>query len=103
LDPWLAPEPVRVLPVGESHSASAHELAHLLDSAGLRVGVDAGPDTLARRVLRAHADSAPFALILGDREIAAGAATIRERGGQNQTLGQAEAAHFLVHHCRPPL
>jgi threonyl-tRNA synthetase len=103
LDPWLAPEQVRVLPVSESHSASAHELAHVLGSAGLRVGVDPGPDTLARRVLRAHADSAPFAVILGDREIAAGCATVRKRGGENHTLGQAEAAHFLVHHCRPPL
>jgi threonyl-tRNA synthetase len=103
LPPWLAPEQVRLLPVGEPHSNIARALVDSLAGSGLRAGVDPGPDTLARRVHRAHVDGVPFAVILGDREIAAGSATIRERGGENRTLAQAEVAEILACRCRPPL
>jgi threonyl-tRNA synthetase len=103
LPPWLAPEQVRLLPVGEPHSDFARSFADSLDRSGLRAGADPGPDTLARRVHRAHADGVPFVVILGDREIAAGSATLRERGGENRTLAQAEVAGNLAWRCRPPL
>jgi threonyl-tRNA synthetase len=100
---WLAPEQVRVLPVSEVHSSEAQVLANALDGAQLRVGVDASPGTLALRVHRANADGVPFALILGNREVASRSATIRERGGDNRTLPEVDAVDFLVQQCRPPL
>ncbi len=78
-------------------------LAYVLRGAGLRVGVDSDPDTLGRRIVRAHTDSVPFAVILGDREVATRSATIRQRGGENRLLSEADAADFLVNQCRPPL
>lgn len=103
LDPWLAPEQVRVLPVGEAHSTQARSLADLLDRSQLRVGVDSDAGTLALRIHRAHAEGVPFAVILGGREVGAGSATIRERGGANHTLPQVEATEYLARRCRPPL
>ena len=103
LDPWLAPEQVRVLPVSESHSPQAHALADVLDGSNLSVGVDNDPGTLALRVHRAHADGVPFVVILGQREVDSGSATIRERAGENRTLSQIEVTDFLVQRCSPPL
>jgi threonyl-tRNA synthetase len=100
---WLAPEQVRVLPVSEVHSSEAQVLANALDGAQLRVGVDASPGTLALRIHRANADGVPFALILGNREVASRSATIRERGGENRALPEVDAVDFLVQQCRPPL
>ena len=103
LDPWLAPEQVRVLPVSASHIAAARALADVLDHSSLRVGVDNDSGTLALRVHRAHADGVPFAVILGQREVDAVSATVRERAGENRTLPQNEVADFLVGRCSPPL
>lgn len=103
LDPWLAPEQVRVLPVSESHGREACALAAALNQTKLRVGVDVDPGTLALRIHRAHADGVPFVVILGQREIDSGSATLRERAGGNRTLPQPEVADFLVRQCRPPL
>ncbi len=103
LAPWLSPEQVRLLPVGESHASQARAMAETLNGAKLRVGVDAGPETLALRVQRAHADKVPFAIILGDREIGSNSATLRERAGANRTLPQIEAVDLLVRQCTPPL
>jgi threonyl-tRNA synthetase len=103
LAPWLVPEQARVLPVNEAQLPSARALAADLDNAGLRVDVDVGPGTLALRIQRAHADALPFVVILGDREIASEAATIRERTGENHLLRRAEVAAFLAQRCAPPL
>lgn len=103
LEPWLAPEQVRVLPVGESHGPQARALAAVLDQSKLRVGVDIDHETLALRVHRAHADGVPFVVILGKREVESASATLRERSGGNRTLPQAELADFLVRRCSPPL
>ena len=103
LAPWLAPEQVRVLPVGEAQHAAARSCVAELDAAGIRVQIDESAESLSHRIFRAHAAAVPFAVILGTREAAAGTATIRERGGQNQTLARAHAIEALRQRCRPAL
>lgn len=102
LPPWLAPEQVRVLPVGEPWVAAAAALASDLGAADVRVGLDTSMETLALRVFRAHSDGVPFAVILGNREVASGSATIRSRGGENRTLPRPEAIALLRGSCMPP-
>ena len=102
LPPWLAPEQVRVLPVGEPWVAAARGLLSDLGALVVRVGLDTSAETLALRVFRAHGDGVPFAAILGKREVASGSVTIRDRGGENRTLPLAEALAFLRAGCTPP-
>jgi threonyl-tRNA synthetase len=101
LAPWLAPEQVRVLPVGAPQHGYAQSVAAEIAAAGIRVDIDASSQTLAQRIFQAHASAVPFAVILGTREAAGGSATIRERGGQNQTLSRAQALDLLRERCRP--
>jgi threonyl-tRNA synthetase len=101
LAPWLAPEQVSVLPVGEQQVACAEALMRDLNAAEVRACLDISSESLALRIFRAHANGVPFAVIVGNREVESGSATIRERGGQNRTLQGAEAITFLRTYCTP--
>jgi threonyl-tRNA synthetase len=101
LAPWLAPEQVRVLPVSGPQHESAQTLPAELDAGGLRVDIDTSSQSLAHRIFQAHASAVPFVVILGNREAAAASVTVRERGGQNQTLPRAQAIDLLRERCRP--
>ncbi|HVU76660.1 MAG TPA: threonine--tRNA ligase [Gaiellaceae bacterium] len=83
---WLAPEQIRVLPVGESHRPAAHELAGKL--APYRVHVDVSDDTVGKRIRNAEVEKIPFVLVYGDKETDE-ALAIREHGGAQETLSLA--------------
>ena len=102
LAPWLVPEQARVLPVSDPQLTEAQTLTNELSAAEIRASVDASPESLALRIFRAHADGVPFAVIVGNREAESGTATIRERGGQNQTLQRAQAVELLRARCAAP-
>jgi threonyl-tRNA synthetase len=78
LPPWLVPEQVAILPVGPAHVAHARALA---DGLGLRSRIDED-GTLAKRILAAHQDGVPFAVIVGDREVREGTLSVRARDHQ---------------------
>ncbi|HTV77627.1 MAG TPA: threonine--tRNA ligase [Steroidobacteraceae bacterium] len=102
LAPWLAPEQVRVLPLGPAQHSASLELLDALGAAGLRAHSDASSETLANRIFRTHASGVPFAALIGRREVAAAAVTVRERGGRNQTLPRAQAIDLLKELCQGP-
>jgi threonyl-tRNA synthetase len=79
LPAWLAPDQVSVIPVAPGHRERAAEIRDAIAAAGLRVRFDADDATLARRIAVAHHDGVPFAVIVGDREIADGTLAIRGR------------------------
>jgi len=80
---WLAPEQIRVLPVGEGHRVAAHELAAKL--ADYRVEVDEADDTVGKRIRNAEVEKIPFVVVFGDKESDA-ALAIRGHGGAQETL-----------------
>ncbi|MBM3488242.1 MAG: histidine--tRNA ligase [Alphaproteobacteria bacterium] len=91
-----ARRPVAVVPVGEAAEREALRIAARLRAAGLRV--DLGyRGNLARRMKQANRVNAAHAVILGDDEIAAGAATVRDldSGTQARVALADLAAHLL--------
>jgi threonyl-tRNA synthetase len=84
---WLAPEQVRILPVGESHRDAAHALADRL--APYRVHVDESDDTVGKRIRNAEVEKVPFVVVYGDKESDASLA-IRAHGGAQETLSREE-------------
>jgi threonyl-tRNA synthetase len=81
---WLAPEQIRILPVGESHRADAHALAERL--APYRVHVDDSDETVGKRIRNGEVEKIPYVLVFGDKE-SDDALAIREHGGAQETLG----------------
>ena len=82
---WLAPEAVRVLPVGADQAGYAQEVAARLADAGVRSAIVAdGP--LGGRIREAHQRRIPLIAIAGPREIAAEEIALRRHGAENQAV-----------------
>jgi threonyl-tRNA synthetase len=102
LPAWLAPEQLRVLPVGQDSQAYASEVRAHLEEAGLRASEDARSETLSRRILDSHHDGVPFVLLVGAREQAARSIQLRERSGAQRQLALESAVSELSEACRVP-
>jgi histidyl-tRNA synthetase len=78
------PSPVALVPIGEAGKSAALSLAETLRSRGF--AIDLGySGNLARRLRRANRIGAFAAILLGDDELARGAATVRELNSGAQT------------------
>jgi histidyl-tRNA synthetase len=76
-DPDPAPRPIAVVPIGEAAAAVALPLAHRLRAAGF-VAELGYRGNLQRRMKRANKIGARAAVIMGDDELAADSATVRD-------------------------
>lgn len=83
---WLAPVQVKVLPIGEAHEAFAGGIAQKLQQASMRIELDASGETLGKRIRAAKQEKVPYWLVIGDKEMAAGSATLESRDGGNQGM-----------------
>jgi threonyl-tRNA synthetase len=97
LPAWLAPEPVRILPVSAKHADYAREVAAAVSA---RASVDDdGP--LGGRIARAHAQRIPIVAVVGKREAERRSLVVRE-GGERRELSLEDAAAAFAAACAPP-
>ena len=83
---WMAPEQVRVLPVGEQWNESAREFAKDLKQAGIRSSLEAR-DTLGYRIRDAETLKIPYMGVIGEREATNCTVAVRRRGmGKKQEV-----------------
>ncbi len=95
---WYAPVQVAVLPVGAEQAGAAHAVARQCSAAGLRSRVDE-EGTLAARVRAARL--VPYVAVIGEREAASGAVSVRSRSGQEHGP-VAEVVEALSAACALP-
>lgn len=76
---WLAPVQAAVLPIADRHQPYAEQVASQLKAAGLRVEVDSRREKVNLKIREAQLRKVPYMLVVGDREIEAGAAALRSR------------------------
>jgi threonyl-tRNA synthetase len=83
---WLAPEQVRILPVGEKFESYANEVLNTLKDAGIRAHLGSANETLGKRIREAEMQKIPYVLILGEREEKANAVSVRhyQRGQEGE-------------------
>jgi len=74
---WLAPVQAIVLPVADRNNGYASEVAAALGGQGLRVEVDERSESVGRKIRDAELAKTPYMLVVGDREQAARAASLR--------------------------
>jgi threonyl-tRNA synthetase len=82
---FLAPEQVRILPVGSDHRTAAESLGDELRRAGFRAGVDERDETLGKRIRDAELQKIPYVVVWGARESRHSVA-LRRRGGEQASL-----------------
>ena len=79
-----APRPVALVPIGEAAETAALSLAETLRAAGYRIDLAFGGN-LKKRMKRADRAGARAAVLVGDDELAAGAATVRDLDSGEQS------------------
>jgi threonyl-tRNA synthetase len=86
LPAWLSPVQVLVLPVAAAHEPAASELVGHLRDARLRAEPGRADESLGARVRRAQERKVPYAVVLGDREVADCGAALRLRDGRQESM-----------------
>jgi threonyl-tRNA synthetase len=100
---WLAPEQILVASIGEAQAEAAAEIHAGFAEAGLRAVLDAGPDTLARKIVSAHEAAIPIVAIIGAREARDGMVALRRHDGGQEVCSRATAIEQLrIEGLNPP-
>jgi threonyl-tRNA synthetase len=74
---WLAPVQAAILPVADRHNAYAAEVAGRLRATGARCRVDDRSESVGKKIHDAEVAKLPYMLVVGDREQADGAVSVR--------------------------
>ena len=76
---WLAPVQVGLVPISEKHLEYAESVKKRLEAAGLRVELDGGNQKMNAKIREFGLQKVPFILIMGDKEAATDAVSVRVR------------------------
>ncbi len=90
---WLAPVQVRILTVTDDHKEYAKKVFEQLRGQGWRVELDGRNEKLGYKIREAQMAKIPYAVVIGDKEVAAETLAPRRRGGEN--LAPTPLADFI--------
>ena len=65
---WLAPEQLRIIPVGESFQPYASELAGKFNAIGFRAEMDDSGESLSKKIRNAEKMKIPYMIVVGEKE-----------------------------------
>ncbi len=80
---WLAPVQIAVLNITDAQAEYARSVAKTLQNQGLRVDLDLRNEKITYKIREHSMQKLPYLLVVGDKEMAAGAVAVRARGGQD--------------------
>jgi threonyl-tRNA synthetase len=83
LPAWLAPVQVAVLNITDAQAEYARSVAKTLQNQGLRVNLDLRNEKITYKIREHSMQKLPYLVVVGDKEMAAGAVAVRARGGQD--------------------
>ncbi len=89
---WLAPIQATLVPIADRHFEFARNLKQQLIEAGFRVDCDDRDRRMNAKIRDAQLMKVPYILVIGDKEMEAGAVAVRLRTGED--LGAKPIAEF---------
>ncbi len=91
---WLAPVQAKILPITDAQKEYAREYGELLRANGVSVEVDDRNEKIGYKIREAQLEKVPYMLIVGEKEVEAGAVAVRSR--KNGDLGQVSKENFIA-------
>jgi threonyl-tRNA synthetase len=91
---WLAPVQVGLVPISEKHLEYASAVKAKLESAGMRVELDARNEKMNAKIREFTLQKVPFVLVMGDKEAASEAVSVRTRGKGDE--GSVSLVDFIA-------
>jgi len=90
---WLAPLQAMIIPIADRHLEYAGKVLQTLKAASLRAEVDSRGERMNAKIREAQLQKIPYMLVVGDKEAADNAVSVRLR--TNQNLGRMSLADFV--------
>ena len=84
--PWLSPDQIAIIPVGDMAYDYSKDLASTLRKEGFRVSLDLSDDRMNAKLRKAQKQKTPYMLIIGEKEMAGNLVSIRYRNGKQVNL-----------------
>ncbi|MBQ9112030.1 MAG: threonine--tRNA ligase [Clostridia bacterium] len=91
---WMAPEQIRLMPIGDDQVDYAEGIASDLRRLGMRVTVDARNEKIGYKIRAAQLEKIPFMLVIGEKEAADNAVSVRSR--KKGDMGVMSATDFVA-------
>lgn len=99
---WIAPEQVRIIPVGEAFNEYGERVFVELKKQGIRVKIDDSSDSLSKKIRNAETSHVNYILVVGEQEQTAGTVAVRNYKTKEQTTSLvsdfAEKIHDEIIH-----
>ena len=80
--PWLSPDQVAIVPVGEVAFDYARKLEERFRKAGLRAYADLSGERMNAKIRKAQQMKVPYQVIVGEKEMVGDLVSVRYRGGR---------------------
>ena len=91
---WLSPVQAVVIPITDDHFDYAFEVKNQLKDVGIRVEVADGSERMNAKIRNAQKQKVPYMLVVGDKEMEAGAVALRMRDGEDK--GAIPVSEFIA-------
>ena len=91
---WLAPVQAGLVPISERHQEYAQKVHSELQNAGFRVELDSRNEKMNAKIRDFTMQKVPYVLVMGDKEAAAHAVSVRTRGKGDE--GSVPLSEFLA-------
>lgn len=91
---WIAPEQIRILPLGDEQASYANDVAAKALALGMKVTVDTRNEKIGYKIRSAQLEKVPYMLVIGDKEMADGTVSPRSRKGGD--MGAMPVDEFLA-------
>ncbi len=91
---WLAPTQVKVLPISDNQLEYAKSVCDKMRKAGIRFELDDRNEKIGYKIREAQLDKVPYMLVIGDKEVEAGAVAVRSR--KKGDMGAKPADEFIA-------
>lgn len=83
---WLAPEQVAILPISDKYLDFGKKVLHELKKSGLEATLDERPEKIGRKIRDTEIRKVPYMLVVGEKEMAENAVSIRRQGQGDQGM-----------------
>jgi threonyl-tRNA synthetase len=98
---WLSPTQARIIPVTEEHLPYSKDLQEQLLAQNIRVDIDDSGERISKKVRNAEKAKVPYMLVVGDKEVASEAVSVRTRAeGELGALPVSELVAQMVEKIR---
>lgn len=83
---WLSPVQAAVIPVADTHTEYAKEIADTLKSEGYRIELDDSNESMGKKIRSAKKERLPYFIVIGDKEVETKTVTLESRDGESVIL-----------------